>query len=78
MNFYLEDISDLCDIRQKMEEDGGNIESVLFVSSVTGLYLIKKIIEMYNYTIIEEDETEEYFILKTDVPIEKLFFNSRV
>lgn len=78
MNFYLEDISDLCDVRNKMEEDEGNIESILFVSSVTGLYLIKKIIEMYNYTIIEEDETEEYFILKTDVPIEKLFFNNRV
>lgn len=78
MNFYLEDISDLCDVRNTMEEDGGNIESILFVSSVTGLYLIKKIIEMYNYTIIEEDETEEYFILKTDVPIEKLFFNNRV
>jgi hypothetical protein len=78
MNFYLEDISDLCDVRRKMEEDGGNIESVLFVSSVTGLYLIKKIIELYNYTIIEEDETAEYFILKTDIPVEKLFFNSRV
>jgi len=77
MNFYLEDISDLCDIK-KPDHDEGNIESVLYISSVTGLYLIKKIIEMYNYTIIEEDETEEYFILKTDVPLDRLFFNNRV
>ena len=68
MQLELTDIYDLCNVRRSPEE--GNIESILIVNSNTALFLIKKIIKMFNYNIIDQDDDEEEgeFVLYTDIP----------
>jgi len=78
MDFNLTDIYDLCSkIKEKYNNeyndeensDEEKIETILYIDSRTALVLIKKIIEKYEYNIIEEIEDEEYYILYTDIPM---------
>ena len=70
LEFNLTDIYDLCNVRRNPNLEEGNIESILIVNSNTALFLIKKIIKMFNYNIIDQDEDEEEgeFVLYTDIP----------
>lgn len=70
MQLDLTDIYDLCNVRRSPNPEEGNIESILIVNSNTALFLIKKIIKMFNYNIIDQDEDEEEgeFVLYTDIP----------
>jgi hypothetical protein len=72
MNFYLRDIEDLCEVRPPHPEDddeNGNVASILYISSITALFLIRKIIHHYNFRIVEETENDSYYILKTDIEL---------
>lgn len=72
MNFHLRDIEDLCEVKLPNPEDDdecGNVESILYISSITALFLIRKIIHHHGFRIIEELENENYYILKTDIEL---------
>ena len=70
LEFNLTDIYDLCNVRRNPNPEEGNIESILIVNSNTALFFIKKIIKMFNYNIIDQDEDEEEgeTILYCDIP----------
>ena len=80
MEFYLTDIYDLCiKIREKYndeyndeEDPKSGIETILYIGSSTSLFLIKKIIQKYEYNIIEEIEDDEHYILHTDIPMVRI------
>jgi hypothetical protein len=80
MEFYLNDIYDLCSkIREKYNDEYNNdedpetgVETILYINSSTALFLVKKIIQKYEYNIIEEIEDEDYHILHTDIPMVRL------
>ena len=82
MEFNLSDIYDLCSkVREKYNDEYNNddeddpetgVETILYINSSTALFLVKKIIQKYEYNIIEEIEDEDYHILHTDIPMVRL------
>jgi hypothetical protein len=71
INWNIQDIYDLCDsIGIGKPQD--NFDTMITVSSRTGFVLIKKIISLSQYRIINEYDNEDEYIIETNIPLREI------